>query len=205
MHGRVHDDVGALGELLDLGGGGGHARRRGRVVAGIAADHHAAGRRIHAIGGMARDMGGADRAHLDVARRPDRLRLVPRIEGHDICHGGGSAFQASRILGASLRDLAGRNEGLADMRDEFPAADGEAERRGGVAAAHHVELRRGGGELPAMLEQVDQSFAVVRMHVGDEHRIELAGLDADLREPERGPRPASNWSRTALQLLSSSP
>ena len=72
------------------------AWRREAVVAGVAADHNAAGRRVDAIGGVSRDMGGADRADPHVAGGPDTLRLVLWLEG--LCS---SRVRPGQLLGGA--------------------------------------------------------------------------------------------------------
>ena len=47
-------------------------------------------------------------------------------------------------------------------------------------AADHVDLRRDGEEVPAVLQDVDQAFAVVGMQVGEEDRLDRAGGKAEL-------------------------
>ena len=57
MNGGVHNDVGPQCQRLYLIGCRGSARRRKRIVARIPADNYAAGRRVHAIGGMTDNVG----------------------------------------------------------------------------------------------------------------------------------------------------
>jgi hypothetical protein len=61
MHRRMHDDIHTFCQELNLIGGRVRARLRQHVVGRVAPDHHAAGGRIHAIGGVAGDVGGSDR------------------------------------------------------------------------------------------------------------------------------------------------
>src|SRR3954452_21277422 len=91
---------------------------------------------------MAWDVGGADRADLDVTQRPDRLRLVLGREGDDVRQFHRPAGQTNRAAAfrAPLGDLAGLQEDIADMRDEFLAAHGKAECRHRIGAADDVEL-----------------------------------------------------------------
>src|SRR6516165_12603308 len=104
-HCRMHDQIDALRQLLDLRGCRYWARRCWEVVAGIAANHDAAGGRVHAIRGVAGDMGGADRADPYIALRPNHLRLVARIERDQMTKLGGPASKPAFVLGDALRDL----------------------------------------------------------------------------------------------------
>ena len=98
----MHDHIGALGQSFDLFGCRRRSRRQRHVVAGISSDHHAAGRRIHAIRGMAGNMGGTDSAHFNVAGRPHNLRLVFCLKGDRVDQVRGAAGGAFLDLGMAL-------------------------------------------------------------------------------------------------------
>jgi hypothetical protein len=57
VYGRMYDHVDAPSQGLNLSGGRRGTRRREGIVAGIAPDNHASGRRVDAVGGVARDVG----------------------------------------------------------------------------------------------------------------------------------------------------
>src|SRR5262244_978628 len=75
MNGRMHDHIRRFGQPFDLLG----CRRRpwwqGYVVAGIAANHHAAGGGIDAIGHVARNVGRANGTDFYIATGPHDLWL----------------------------------------------------------------------------------------------------------------------------------
>ena len=81
------------------------------------------------------------------------------------------------------------------MRDEFLATDRKAKCRYGVGRADHVDLRSFRIEVPAQLHEVGETVNVIRMHVCEEHRIDLCRSDAKLGQTQR--RPAG---RVELQL-----
>jgi hypothetical protein len=68
VHRRVHNDISPLCQLLHLIGCRMRTRQCGHIVAGIAPDHNASGRGVHAIGCMARNMGRPNRQNFHVAR-----------------------------------------------------------------------------------------------------------------------------------------
>src|SRR4029453_13971895 len=122
MHRRMDDHIDALRQLLDLRGCRVWARRRREVVAGIAADHHAAGRRVHTIRGVASDMGGADCADPYIALRPNHLRLIAGIERDQMTELGGPAGKPTFVLGNALRDLTCLDEPIPHVGYEIAAA-----------------------------------------------------------------------------------
>ena len=189
MDGRMHDHVRALGERLDLRGGGRRTRRGQCVVARVAADHHAAGRRIDAIGGVARDVGGTHRADLHVAEQPDGLRFVLRLEGAYVRERSGAACKPPLVLGHALRDFTGLDRGIGDVSDELLATHRDAELRRCVIAAHHVDLRAGREDHPAMLDEIDEAFAVIVVHVGEEDSVDLQRQNVGLRETQKRATP----------------
>src|SRR5262249_39569931 len=151
MDGRVHNDVRALGERLDLHGCRGCAWRGHRVVPGVAPDHDAACRCVDAVGRVTRDVRRAYRADFHVAEGPHDLRLVPWFERADVCKLRGTSGRATLVLRHALRDLAGVDQRIGNVGHELAATHGEAKRRGGIAAAHHIDPLARGEELPAVL------------------------------------------------------
>ena len=101
----MHDHIGALGQSFTCSDAdddrGGTARRCRHLP-----DHHAAGRRIHAIRGMAGNMGGTDSAHFNVAGGPHNLRLVFCLKGDRVDQVRGAAGGAFLDLGMALGDFA---------------------------------------------------------------------------------------------------
>ena len=135
MNRGMHDHIGALGQPLDLFGCRRRAWRQRHIIAGIAADHHAAGRRVHAIRGMAGNMRGADGADFDIARRPHGLRLVFCFKGDRVDQFRGATGGAIFDLRMALGDFTRLNKEIRDVRGEFPAADGETQCRHNVRRA----------------------------------------------------------------------
>ncbi len=61
---------------------------------------------------------------------------------------GGPAGWTRLFLGEALCDLAGRDECVGDMRDEFLAADCEPEHRSNIGAANDIDFWRFEAEMP---------------------------------------------------------
>ena len=191
MHRRMHDDIHSFRQQLDLIGGRVCARLRKHVVGCVTPDHEAAGGRIHAIGGVARDVGGSDRADLHIAKRPDNLRLLRCLECDQVGQFSRSASEAdvAAAFNPPLGNFAGLQERIANMRDEFLTADGKAELRRHVAAAHDVEHWPPRIPGPAVEHDIGEALGVIRVHMGEENSVELDRGYVELREPHIGPAP----------------
>jgi hypothetical protein len=84
---------------------------------------------------MSRNVGRPDRADLHVTRRPNDLRLVPGLERDDIGQFGWAACKTGVVLRAALGDFTGLEECITNMRNEFPTAVGEPQRRAALREA----------------------------------------------------------------------
>ena len=148
------------------------ARLREHIVGCVAPDYHAASGRIYAIGGVARDVGGSNRAHLHIAKRPDSLRLLRRLEGDHVGQLSGSANEAdvAAAFNPPLCNFAGLHECIANMRNELLTAYGKAELRCYVGAAHDVELWTPRIPGPAVLHDVGETLGMIRVHMCKKER-----------------------------------
>src|SRR5216683_241207 len=180
MDRRMHDDVSSFGQLLDLI----RCRRRpwwyGHIVAGVAADHDAAGWRIHAIGYVAYDVRRPNGADLHIAGGPDKLWLVLGLKGDRIDQFCRAARRALLDLRVALGNLASVDECISDVHRELSAAYGETQRRNHVRTADGVDLWPGAIESPTQLHKVRKPLGVIIVHVREEDRIELRREHAEL-------------------------
>src|ERR1700751_701861 len=125
----MNDDVNSLRQPLHLIGRRVSAWGREYIIASVAANHNTSGWRVHAIGGMARDMSRPDGADLHLTGRPDDQRLVFWLESDHIGHLGRSTRETRAVLRTALGDLAGLEKCISNVRDVFSAAVGESENR----------------------------------------------------------------------------
>src|SRR5437867_4262710 len=167
---RVYDDVNSLRQSLHLFGCRGGAWRRELVVGSVAADHHTSSWRVLAIGRMARSMGRPDRTHFHVTGRPDSLGLVLRIERDHICQIRRPARETRLVLRAALGDLAGLEEGIADMRDTLSAAVRKPQSGCCIRTTNDVDLRP--LQVPTEHHDVRKTFRVISMHMRKEDCIQ---------------------------------
>ena len=163
--------VGVFASASTCVGGRRGAGRSDAVVAGVAADHHAAGRRIDAIATLSGNV--VERMALTFtspATRRSAVRSSARTSGR------WRAPQVRLPDGAcpprSLRDLAGMDQRVGDMGDEFSQLIVKPQRRA-TSSLHTTSIFGLVGKMCQRCMQVDEAFAVVVVHVGEEDGVHL--------------------------------
>ncbi len=136
-------------------------------------------------------MGGPDRADLHIAKRPDNLRLLGCLEGDQVGQFSRPANEAdvAAAFNPPLGNFARLQECIGNMRDEFLTADGKAELRRHVAAAHDVELWPPRIPGPAVEHDIGEALSVIRVHMSEENSVELHRRYVELRQPHVGAAP----------------
>ena len=144
------------------------------------------------------------RADLHVAEQPDWCGSFFGSKVRTFASAAGPP--ASRRLSSDTRwrDFTGLDRGIGDVSDELLATHRDAKLRRCVIAAHHVDLRTGRKDHPAMLDEIDEAFAVVVVHVGEEDSVHLQRQNVDLRETQKRATPRIELE-PHLQLSASSP
>ncbi len=131
-------------------------------------------------------MGRTDGCDIQACAGPHDLRLVLRLKRDRVEQVRGAAGCTILPFRVPLCDLAGLDEGVGDVHNEFSTAYRVAALRNGVGAADNVELRSGAVKRPARHDKVCEALGMIVVHVGEENGIELLREDAKLRQPHGG-------------------